>query len=204
MMVEKNGESDVRSRKVRCIAFTSWKMSKGAEAFLIRSGLKAAEKVSKKPDKRVLEKWEELLVAIGRVQSELALESAALDWSLQTEEVRDKRGRRPKDEPATYHTEWCIASCPIIDEDMAPIMAEMTAFQVLITNLPRPEKGEDESDDIREIAFPETLLKLLYPYWYKQEQKDQIGSDLRFQVGKGQRHDVRPRSGCSDSEHNRR
>ena len=47
-------------------------------------------------------------------------------------------------------------------------MAEMTAFQVLITNLPRPEKEEDESDNIRESAFPETVLKL-YLDQYKQE-----------------------------------
>ena len=51
---------------------------------------------------------------------------------------------------------------------MASIMAEMTAFQVLITNLPRPEKEEDESDNIRESAFPETVLKL-YLDQYKQE-----------------------------------
>lgn len=105
MIVEENGECDVKSRKVRCIAFTSEKMRRDAKASLIRSGLKIAEKVSKKLNKLVFATREEALAAIGEAQSELALEGAALDWSLQSEEVRDKRGRRPKDEPATYHTE---------------------------------------------------------------------------------------------------
>ena len=61
-------------------------------------------------------------------------------------------------------------------------MAEMTAFQVLITNLPRPEKEEDESDNIRESAFPETVLKL-YLEQYKQEH---VFSLLKGKVGLAQ------------------
>lgn len=168
--VEHDEKCKNRDRKVRIVVFTSEKMRRDAEQALVRSGMKKAEKLSKKLNKAVFPTKEEAFLAIGEAQCELALEGAALDWSISSEEVMDKRtkrGRRPKDEPPTYHTEWSVDSQPIFDREMASIVAEMTAFQVLITNLPRTAEDEDP-EDVREGASSEKVLRL-YLDQYKQE-----------------------------------
>lgn len=168
-MVERDGECDDRDRRVRIVVFTSEKMRRDAKASIIRSGMKKAEKLSKKLNRAVFATRDDAFLAVGEAQCELALEGAALDWSVSSEEVMDrrkKRGRRPKDEPPTYHTEWSVRSQPVYDEEMASIMSELTAFQVLITNLPRT--GGKDPEDVREGASPEKVLKL-YLDQYKQE-----------------------------------
>ena len=170
-MVERDGECDDRDRKVRIVAFTSEKMRRDTEQSLIRSGMKKAEKISKKLNRARFASKDEAFAAIGEAQCDLALDGGALDWNISSEEVmekRTKRGRRPKDEPPTYRTIWSVESRPVPDVEMSSVLAELTSFQALITNLPRTAEGEEDPEDIRKGASPEKILRL-YLDQYKQE-----------------------------------
>lgn len=185
MMVEKDLEDDRRTRKVRCIAFTSVKIRRDGRKALVKKGLKAAESASKNLAKARFSTLEDARLAIGLVQESLSWTSCALIWRAVSEEVRDRRpgrGRPPKDQPATFHTEWRIESEPMVDDEMADIVSELTSWEVLITNLPCMDPERKGKGDIRDGASPETTLKL-YTDQYKQEHNFSL---LKGKVGLAQ------------------
>ncbi len=211
-MVEHDGENHDRTRKVRIVAFTSEKMRSDAEESLIRSGMKKAEKLSKELNKARFATKDEAFAAVGKAQCELALDGAALAWSISSEEVlekRSKRGRRPKDEPPTYRTVWSVKSEPVADREMASVMAELTAFQVLITNLPRTPEGGGSGEHPRGRLSgegPEAVPRPVQAGACVQppQGEGRTGAGVRLQAGEGQRHDVRPGAGSSPPERHRR
>lgn len=158
-------------RDMRLVAFRSEKMVSDRRASLLRAGGKAALRVAGRFGKALFDSETSAMMAVGQAQEELLPTGHALKWSLEyidMPETRARRGRPATGEVRTTVRKWKVVCEPVVDEEWTDVLNERDAYEVLVTNLPRPGDGAAEGGDVRKGASPETVLSL-YLGQYRQE-----------------------------------
>ena len=157
-------------RKMRIVAFRSEKMFSDRRDANARKCLAESEKAANALRRMRFDTRDEAYAYVGKVQEDLAENAYSLIWTLFPEDTVLKRqtvGRPRKGEYAETVRRWKVLCKAVLDREKLEYLTDLSATEMLITNLPRLESGE-RAEIVRNGASSESVLDL-YLDQYKQE-----------------------------------